>query len=322
MKIMLIRDLDEKHINRLKKAHSDIEAHKALLLKNQKEEIKSAETVMGFNSDFSSELLDILPKAPKLKWIQSLSAGVDNILTNRNVKKLKERGIVISTAKGIHKYAITEHVMAYILTFSRNLHIFREQQNKKIWKRLELNSLENKNLVVLGLGIVGLEIAKRAKSFNMNVSGIKRNWKVDIKEVDKIYPPYKMNEAFRNAHFIVVTVPLTKETKHMIGKAQFSSMSKEAVFINIGRGETVVEEDLIESLENKEIAGAALDVFTEEPLDANSPLYGMKNVLITPHIAGLFPERINKAIKIANKNIKRYKDNRPLINLVNYDTGY
>ena len=318
MKLMLTQDWKDKYSRKLKEQHPEVEIIKALTREKQEEVLQEAEAVMGFTGSME---LDLLADAPNLNWIQALSAGVDRIITSQYADKLKEKKVTITNVRGLHRDIIAEHTLALMLSFTRRLPDFYRQQQRRVWKRLQVDYLGDKKLVVLGLGAIGKEIARRAAAFNMTVAGVKRSPE-EVPGVAEIYSPDQLPEAFRGADFIAAILPLTAETRQMLGEEEFAAMPDNAVFINVGRGKVVQEEALISALQQGKLAGAALDVFQDEPLEATSPLYELENVIITPHIAGSFPDYYTRAVDIVSENLKRYLNDRELINQVVYSRGY
>lgn len=263
---------------------------------------------------------EILHKHSKLKWLQSWTAGVNSL----PLEKLKENQIIVTNASGVHAYPISETIFAYILGFTRKIHQYIRNQQEKTWHHAYLKEeVHEKTIGLIGVGAIGNETAKIAKAFNMKVLGVRHSGK-DAEYVDKMYSPDKLVEVLPQCDYVVVSLPSTKETKQLFNKEKFSLMKATAIFINVGRGDTVHEADLINALKNNEIAGACLDVFEEEPLPTSSELWEMENVIITPHTAGstkYYQERLIENIFLPN--LKAYLNEESLpINLVDYTKGY
>ena len=204
----------------------------------------------------------ILNDQSKLKWLQSWSAGVNTF----PLKQLEEKEVIITSANGVHAYPISETIFALLLGLTRKLHTYVKQQQNKIWDEANVSlEIHKKTIGIIGVGAIGRETAKIAKAFGMNVLGVRHSGK-DEEYVDSMYTIERLNEVLPQCDYVVVTLPLTDETKHLFGAEQFQIMKKSAYFINIARGEIVREEDLISALKLNEIAGAGLDVFQMEPL--------------------------------------------------------
>ncbi|MDH4222673.1 MAG: D-2-hydroxyacid dehydrogenase [candidate division Zixibacteria bacterium] len=263
-------------------------------------------------------------QAKKLKWIHFGLAGVDRSL----FPELLKSRVLITSSKGIHQVTVAEHAIGLILALAKGIGESIKAQMKKEWVQRELIdkrfTLKGKVLGVIGLGNIGLELAKQAKAFGMKVVALKNKVKrgEKYKNVDKLFGKEKLKEVLSQSDFVVLLVPLTEETYHMIGEEELGWMRKEAYLINVGRGPVIDEQALIIGLKNKSIKGAGLDVFENEPLDSDNPLYDLENVIITPHIAGSMPDYYRRVGEIFKKNLDRYFSGKKLINLVDKKLGY
>ncbi len=319
MKILLAQDLKDSYYQSIYEVWPGCRIVKALDFVSQKREIGNSQVLAVFSGNFK---VDLLYEAKKLKWIQSWSAGVDQFTEPESLKYLIDNNIKLTTMSGVHGNIIAEHVMGLVISLSRKLYKFYWQQKNQQWQWIEVDQLEDRVMAIIGLGSIGQEIAARARAFKMKTIGVKRDTGTRIPNIDQLYSHDELLTVLKEADYVVVAVPLTDETHQMIGEDEFRVMKNSAYFINISRGQVVDEEMLIRALEEGHIAGAGLDVFTEEPLPPDSPLYKLDNVLITPHIAGVFPTYDQKAIKIFLENLKRFKSGSPLLNLVDYNRGY
>lgn len=319
MKILLAQDLKDSYYQSIYEVWPGCRIVKALDFVSQKREIGNSQVLAVFSGNFK---VDLLYEAKKLKWIQSWSAGVDQFTEPESLKYLIDNNIKLTTMSGVHGNIIAEHVMGLVISLSRKLYKFYWQQKNQQWQWIKVDQLEDRVMAIIGLGSIGQEIAARARAFKMKTIGVKRDTGTRISNIDHLYSHDELLTVLKEADYVVVAVPLTDETHQMIGEDEFRVMKSSAYFINISRGQVVDEEMLIRALEEGHIAGAGLDVFTEEPLPPDSPLYKLDNVLITPHIAGVFPAYDQKAIKIFLENLKRFKSGSPLLNLVDYNRGY
>ncbi len=278
---------------------------------------KEAEIVVGWKKEL--EELSLV-EGSNLRWIQSWSAGVNSM----PLTTLSENGIVLTSANGVHAYPISETIFALMLGLTRKIHTYVQQQQQKKWHHAQMNlEIHGKTLGIIGVGEIGKETAKIAKAFRMNVVGIRHSGK-PTDNVDEMYTPDRLHEVLPKCDYVVITLPLTNETEGMFGREEFNSMKKSAFLINIGRGEVIVENELIQALQENVIAGAGLDVFTKEPLEENSPLWDMDNVIITPHTSGSTEHYTKRVIEdIFIPNLKHYlKREYPSKNLVDYKKGY
>ncbi len=260
----------------------------------------------------------LVASAGSLKWIHSIGAGVDGILT----PELLESQIVVTSSSGIHREPISEHVLGFMLSFVRGFHVFARQQMRKEWKRFDLEELAGKTLGIIGLGEIGSEIAVKAKGFGMRVIAVKRDAGEKPSYVDELWLPEQLRNLLGESDFVVLSLPLTPETWGFIGEPELRAMKRSAYFINISRGKIVQEDKVIQALREGWIAGAGLDVFEEEPLPGKSELWEMPNVIITPHVAGSNPQYTERAMAIFEENLKRFLNGQELENVVDKKLGY
>ena len=249
----------------------------------------------------------LLERASKLKYIQSIGAGYDQF----PLDELRSLGIRLANASGVNQNAVAEHAMSLMLGLNRHIHIVRDYQNDHIWRGMigDLSKREDeligKTLVIVGMGTIGSRLATFAKAFDMRVLATKRNPLTAVGPADEVVAPDGLGELVPQADFLVLTCPLTPETTNIIDAGVLKAMKPTAYLINVARGQCVDEPELVKALESGEIAGAGIDHFWEDPLGAESPFWGMKNVIITPHTGGetrLYEERV---IDILDDNLGR-----------------
>jgi phosphoglycerate dehydrogenase-like enzyme len=265
--------------------------------------------------------LQFCREAGGLKWIHALSAGVDALL----VPEVIHLNIPITCTKGIHGLPVSDHVLAFILAFTRGFPRFFAQKHEKKWARYPfVDEVTRKTVAIIGLGSIGREIARRCKALEMRVVALCRKDErfSEAEGVDFLYSPGQLPEMLAIADFVVLALPLTEKTRHFMDREKLGSMKKTAVLINIGRGGLVDEEELISALKEGRLAGAGLDVFSEEPLPMDNPLWGMENVIITPHTAALSPYYIDRAMEVFCQNLARFQAGEPLLYLVDAEKGY
>ena len=260
----------------------------------------------------------LLPYAPNLKWIHSLSAGVENLLTPTIISN----DVILTNSKGIHSIPVSEHVLALMLAFSRDLPQMLRNQARKAWKRpIVLDELHEKTVGIVGLGSIGREIAKKCKALGMRVLGVKQVLSTEL-FIDHLYASSQLDEVLPECDYVISATPLVPETKELFDAGRFALMKDGSVFINVARGGIVVEQDLIAALASGKIRGAGLDVFVNEPLPDTHPFWEMENVIVSPHIAGISPLYLDRAIKLFSDNISRYLDGRDMVNVVDKERGY
>ena len=255
---------------------------------------------------------DLLERASKLKYIQSLGAGFAQF----PLDELSERGIVLANASGVNQNAVAEHAMSLMLALNRHIHTGRDNQNTHVWRGMlgDLTKREDeligKTLLIIGMGTIGSRLARFAKAFDMRVIATKRNPATSATSVDDLVTPDRLNELVPQADFVVLTCPLTAETKNIVDARVFEAMKSTAYLINVARGQCVDEPVLAEALKSGQIAGAGLDHFWDEPLGGDSILWDLENVIITPHTGGetrMYEERV---IDILDDNLGRIWNGR------------
>ncbi|RXZ01790.1 D-2-hydroxyacid dehydrogenase [Fictibacillus sp. S7] len=317
-KLLIAQNIDDSYVEKVQKIIPDWTIVTGKDKEIWQKEAPDAEIIAGWKKGMEEYTLD-RENAP-LKWVQTWSAGVNNLPLDR----LSSENIQLTSANGVHAFPISETIFGLMLGLTRKIHTYVRNQQSKTWDHSNLKlEIHGKTLGILGTGAIGRETAKIAKAFGMKVLGMRHSGKPE-QYIDRMYTSEELHDLLPECDYLVVTLPLTKETNRMLGKKEFQHMKNTAFFINIGRGDIVVEEDLIQALNTGEIAGAGLDVFEKEPLDNNSPLWNMENVIITPHTAGsteYYDQRVIEDIFIPN--LKDYLDDKSLsINAVDYNKGY
>lgn len=316
-KMVITHNIDGNYIEQIKKIIPNWE----LIVGKDKEiwegHLKDAEIIAGWKRSLQEYCLH--PES-RLQWLQTWSAGIDSL----PLEELASRNILLTSANGVHAYPISETIFALMLGLTRKIHTYVKNQQAKKWNHAGMNQeMHEKTVGIIGVGSIGKEVAKIAKAFGMTVLGLRHSGKPE-QYVDEMFTASQLDSLLPKCDYVVVTLPLTKETHHLFGTEQFNTMKSSAFFINIGRGEIVIEEELIAALQEGKIAGAGLDVFKKEPLNEDSPLWEMENVIITPHTSGSTEHYNNRVIEdILIPNLKDYvSQNEPSINLVDFSKGY
>lgn len=260
-----------------------------------------------------------LAGAKNLKWLHSFSAGVDRVLTPETARM----PMMITNSSGIHATPIAEHLIGFMLIFTRGFYKTFKNQQKRIWRKDEtISELQGKTVLIVGLGDIGFETARLARAFGARVLAIARGKKERPDFVDELKTGAYLDKMLSLADFIAICLPHTKETHRLFNMSKFKLMKKTAIVMNIGRGGIINEKELIEALRQKIIGGAALDVTEEEPLPKTSPLWRMENVIITPHHSGLSEKYMDRAIELFCKNLRLFQNGGLLFNEVNKKRGY
>ncbi len=293
-----------------------------------------AEVVFGFwGGELAAALRDTATAAPlrptnshsktsrpHLKWVQLTSAGADRLLNSGFI----EEGVTVTTVSGLHATPIGEFIIPSILMFAKGAPKTMRAQVKHEWTRFAPSELYGKTVGIVGAGNIGAEAGRLAKAFGCRVLATTRSAteRSSAPHADVIVPSSELPWLLAESDYVVLSVPLTPETRGMIGERELRSMKPTAVIVNIARGPVIVESDLVRALQEGWIAGAALDVFEQEPLPAESPLWDMENVVLTPHISGGTEIYNQRAVAIFAENLRRYLAGEPLRNVVDPARGY
>jgi phosphoglycerate dehydrogenase-like enzyme len=249
----------------------------------------------------------LLDQARNLRYIQSIGAGYDQF----PLEILPSRNIRLANARGVNRNAVSEHAIGLMLALTRQIHYARDQQQRAHWRELisdlarREDEIAGKTILIVGLGGIGGRIARLAKAFETTVIGTKRNPATAPGDLDAVYPALALPELLPQADCVILACPLTPETHHLINAETLARMKPTAILINVGRGPLVDESALIAALQIGTISGAGLDVFESEPLEQDSPLWKMDNVLITPHTAGETRQYEENVIDILVENLHR-----------------
>ncbi|MDR3284604.1 MAG: D-2-hydroxyacid dehydrogenase [Treponema sp.] len=261
-----------------------------------------------------------LASYPKLKWIQLTSAGADGY--NEHTVR---QGVTVTNATGAYGHAIAEYLIGYVFSLYKRLHQYRDEQNRGHWiSRGMVKSVKNSVVLVVGLGNIGSEFAWRMKALGCTVIGVRRVVRDKPDYVDELVLSGRLDEALPQADIVALCLPGTAATSGLFDRTRLSRMKPGAILINIGRGSAVDTDALCDLLESGSIGGAALDVTDPEPIPVGHRLWKVENVIITPHISGVFNmrETYENIVDICLDNAARYVRGEPLINVVDFNTGY
>ena len=255
-------------------------------------------------------------RAPRLSWIQSLTGGCDQWL----VPGLPEHA-VLTCARGSHRLAMPEHILAALFLVTKSLAPIVLDQRERRWTRRVNPTLAGRTLGILGVGAIGAELARKAAALEMRVIGTKRDGAA-VPHVERVYPPAETDAVLGAADYVVLLLPSTRETRGFINTRTLARMKPSAYVLNFGRGDLVVDDDLVAAVRNRVIAGAVLDVFVTEPLPPDSPLWTTEGITIFPHVGGLHPERDDIVAELWVENLRRFADGQPLREVVDRARGY
>ena len=263
--------------------------------------------------------------AKRLRWIHSTAAAVHHLMT----PELLASDIVVTNARDVHGPVVAEHAIALAFALAKRLPQSVRYQQQKHWAQHDLwdeqprpRELNGATMTIVGLGAIGAPLAQLAKSLGMRVIGVREHPERGSKVADAVYGFEELDAALSAADFIVLAVPVTPKTRHLMNAERLARLKPDAYLINVGRGVLIEETALLDALRAKSFGGAALDVTTEEPLPPESPLWEMENVLITPHIAGLTEKMWERHYQHYTKNLRRFLEGQPLLWVVDKGKGY
>lgn len=260
--------------------------------------IGAAEILITFGAQMANHVFE---KAKNLKWVQALGTGVDGITDQPGLKK----EVLVTNMHGFHGGPVSEAALMGMLALARDLPRSMRFQTQRKWERFPAKLLRNATVGIFGIGVIAEELAPKCKALGMNVVGIS-SVKREVAGFDAMFHRSDLHGAVKDLDFLVLLTPYTPETKNIVGAKVFAAMKPGAYLVNLARGGIVDEDALVEALKSGKLAGAALDVFATEPLPADSPLWGMENVIVTQHQGGFFDGYPRFAIPVVEENLRKY----------------
>ena len=335
LNLLITAPFGEEHIEALRKRFPKlrIHHHPNIMEETVPEELWEKAQIL-----YTRRRLPAAELVPNPRWIQFHYAGVDSFTGH---ELFEREDMQITTLSGANAIQTAEHALALMLALAHNVPTMLADQSRSKWsaRRLERfvpTELYGKTVGIVGYGSVGTVLARMLQGFQARVLASKRDLREaedegyrleqvageDADFVHRLYPGLAMKSMFKDCNFVVVAVPLTKETRGMIGGAQLAALPAHAYLVDISRGGVVDHEALVRALEKESFAGAAVDVFPEEPLSADSPLWDMPNVLVSPHVAGLSPHYEERAITLLSENLERFLAGEELLNRYDPERGY
>ena len=263
--------------------------------------------------------------ATRLRWIHSASAGIEANL----FPELVASDVVLTNSAGVHAVSIPEHVLGQMFMLARNFHEALRLQGRAEWNRFQVISfaggiteLCGGNLAILGAGAIGSNLSRLAAALGMHVRVMRRDAARPVQGAETVLPPAALYDLLAWADWVVCALPLTAETRSLIDAAAIRAMRSSAFLINVGRGESLDENALVQALRRGGLAGAALDVFEQEPLPPEHPFWSLPNLILTPHVSGYTNRYLQKVLAIFEDNLDRFVHGRPLRNVVDKQLGY
>jgi phosphoglycerate dehydrogenase-like enzyme len=316
MKIIFTFQPKEEFVSDLKNSFPEAEFLFYKKIKEAEQELPQAEVIVTMGEDLTS---DHIEKSKKCKWIMVTSAGLEKMPFGA----IKKRGILVANAKGIHKIPMAEFTIGLMLQHAKRLQTVWEQEKAAVWsRRLPTSELYEASLLILGAGAIGGEIARLAKAFHINVSGMNSTG-LPGEHFDSMFTLETFRDQLPKFDYIVSVLPSTSQTKGILEVDHFEQMKDTAVFINIGRGDLVEESVLLEVAEKKLISHMYLDVFDQEPLPENHPFWKSESITVTPHLSSITKKYMPRALEIFKKNLSTYSNNREIyINVIDAERGY
>ncbi len=265
-------------------------------------------------------LEEVWAMAPRVRWIHSRSAGLEDLL----FPALVDSAVPVTNARGVFSRPLGEFAIAAVLFFAKDFRRMVRSQEARVWDQFDIAEVHGATLGMIGFGDIGRACAERAAALGMKVIVLRRRPELSSDDPlpGRVFPPDRILDLLALSDYVVVAAPLTPETRGMIGMDELFGMKRSAVLINLGRGPVVVEEALVHALREKWIRGAALDVFDREPLPEGHPFYALDNVLLSPHIADHTPDWLERAMLLFLDNFGRFERCEPLRNLVDKKSGY
>jgi phosphoglycerate dehydrogenase-like enzyme len=328
MKLLVFPPVEDERLSRI------VNAARPMSIVNARDESYALEQIVDADAFFGKITPPLLERATRLRWVQTATASLEHYLFDA----LIEHPCALSNMRGLFSDVIADHVMGFVLSFARNLHLYRDRQHEHRWEpiggeagrsdfvagpafvsqidRSHLH-LSDCTLGVVGVGNIGAEICRRAAAFGMRILGVDPRCREVAGVLPAVWPSERLTDLLRESDFVVIAAPHTPETLKLFRRDKFEAMKSTAYLINIGRGAIVDLADLVSALKSKRIAGAALDVFETEPLPADSPLWSMPNVIITPHIAAASTHIAERHLETLLENIRRFVAGQEPTTLVN-----
>ena len=266
----------------------------------------------------ASTLPSAWPVADRLRWVHAASAGVNHVLTPEVVAS----DVVVTNSRGVFDEPMAEYVLAMTLALAKDLPTTLTRQRERRWHHRETERIGGRKALVAGTGPIGRAIGRKLSAAGMSVTGLGRTGRAQDPDLGEVLPTSSLSEVLPDMDWVVLAAPLTDETRGMIDAKALAAMKPTARLVNVGRGPLVVQDDLVAALSSGALAGAALDVFVDEPLPASSPLWDMPNVIVSPHMSGDVVGWRSELVALFHDNLTRYLDGEPLRNVVDKARGY
>jgi phosphoglycerate dehydrogenase-like enzyme len=286
------------------------------------EMLARAEVLFGIPGDTPEGLAHAVGTASRLRWVQATAAGAGEQLHAAKLSEEQLRRVVVTSTSGVHAGPLAEFCMLGLLAFTKGLPRLLADKEARHWDHYPVSELADRTLLIVGLGAIGTAVARLAKTFGMHTIGVNRRGNSDSRHVDETHPSASLGKLLAVADAVVLSLPLTEETKGLLDAEAIAKMRAGAVVVNVGRGGVIDEEAVVEALRHGRLAGAALDVFATEPLPPDSALWTLPNVLVSPHTTGLSVAENERIITLFTDNLGRYLNGEELVNRVDATRFY
>ncbi|GGF23086.1 glycerate dehydrogenase [Halobacillus andaensis] len=284
-------------------------------IEEAEEHLPKADVFVTYGEDLNKERIRA---AKQLKWIMVLSAGMDRMPFN----EIDKQDILVTNVRGIHAKPMAEYALSMILQVARNAKMLTQRERDHKWdRRVPMKEINNRTMVLLGTGAIAQETARLARAFQMKTIGVSRSGK-STECFDETYKVEEMDQALEAADYLVAVLPSTSGTRYLLKREHFTKMPSHSVFLNMGRGDLVKSEDILDAVRSGDVAHAVLDVFEEEPLPEDHVFWDEENITITPHLSGISPHYVPRGFDLFERNLKAYLKDDKLENVIDPKRGY
>lgn len=314
--ILFSANISSRHRTNLKEKFPNEHFQFCKNMREAKKHIKSVEVLVTYGEDVTA---NIVKQASNLKWIMVISAGMDQL----PFETIEQHNILITNVRGIHKVPMAEYVISMLLQVYRQEKILIHNERNNHWdKSIKMREISGNTMLIVGTGAIGKEVARLAKAFQMKTLGVSRSGR-EVEFFDETYPIAQLDYVLPKADFVISVLPSTAETKYLYSIHHFKLMKDTAIFLNMGRGDVVSSEDVLKAVKEQEIEHAILDVFEQEPLSEEHPLWQEENITITPHLSGVSTNYVARSLDIFMENLTVYRQgSSSYINIIDTKRGY
>lgn len=313
--ILVLIPMDEEKKKRLEEKAKNCKIVYSNENEVSKEEVQNANIIIG------SPKVEMIRESSNLKWIQLNTAGADKYIK----EDILNKDVILTNSTGAYGLAVSEHMLGMLLELLKKLHIYRDNQNQRLWKSAgSVKSIYNSKVLIVGLGDIGCNFGQMIKSLGGYTIGVKRRPSEKPDFIDELHLNDKLDELLPQADIVALCLPSTKDTQKLFDANKIGKMKKGSILLNVGRGTSVDTQALCDAIDSGHLYGAGLDVVDPEPLPSGHRIWGLENVVITPHISGWYnlAETYERIFDISLDNLERFLNNEELFNVIDFNTGY